>query len=548
MTEAAPSTPVVDESPTPLWTLLVPLAAHLAFSLTYAFLLPLWGAVPDEPIHYSHVKYVAEHWSLPVIDDPFRDLKEYYFVADPAGAAQHGPLYYWPAAVIYSLTTGLTLTAQQYVLRLWSVLLGALMVLFAWRAFALLFPGRALVTFGSTLLLTLIPHRLLVSAVIYADIGAAATATLALWALIWAVKTSPGGRGWVLAGMALGLAMLAKTSAVLIIPALLGALLVLWRRGTLSLRQADCDGLLYAAGMLLLSGWWLVRSVMLYGELLPTEPKPPGFGWLDVLFDPSFGFMLWMAVRGYWLSIWSQVGWLPGWAAQPVYGLLLALTGVTLAGLIAAAIRGASRGRATANAALAAGFVLTGLATFYAALHRTILVSFHSNEQTGKHAQTVLVAFIALAVAAWQHLAGARRVPAILMAAAGLMLILNVLSIHNLQTDLIPRFAPTPPEMATWKVKDLPTSGIPWVKERPATPNRYLINGPQSRHLPADGYGRDVERGAWSVGCGAWGVGRGVWGVGFGNGERQGRAESREGVAGFDRLIVERRSECRMPA
>jgi len=530
MTEAAPPTPVVDESAPPLWTLLAPLAAHLALSLTYAFLLPLWGAVPDEPIHYSHVKYVAEHWSLPVIDDPFRDLKEYYFVADPAGAAQHGPLYYWPAAVIYSLTTGLTLTAQQYALRLWSVLLGALMVFFAWRAFALLFPGRPLVTFGSTLLLTLIPHRLLVSAVIYADIGAAATATLALWGLIWAVKTSPGGRGWVLAGMALGLAMLAKTSAVLIIPALVGALLVLWRRGTLGLRRAVCDGLLYAAGMLLLSGWWLVRSVMLYGELLPTEPKPPGFGWLDVLFDPSFGFVGW-----------SQVGWLPGWAGQPVYGLLLALTGITLAGLIAAAVRGASRGAATANFALAAGFVLTGLATFYAALHRTILVSFHSNEQTGKHAQTVLVAFIALAVAAWQHLAGARRVPAVLAGAAALMVIFNVLSIYNLQTDLIPRFAPTPPEMATWKVRDLPTSGIPWVKERPATPNRYLINGPQSRHVA----------GMWGVGCGAapthtlqcfGGVLR------SGNGGRQRRTESREGVAGFDRLIVERRSECRVRA
>ena len=127
------------------------------------------------------------------------------------------------------------------------------------------------------------------------------------------------------------------------------------------------------------------------------------------------------------------------------------------------------------------------------------LVSFTA-EQTGKHAQTVLVAFIALAVAAWQHLAGVRRVAAVLMAAAGLMLVFNALSIHNLQTDLIPRFAPTPPEMATWKVKDLPTSGIPWVKERSATPNRYLLNGPQSRHLPAEEDGGDVGSGVWDGG------------------------------------------------
>ena len=95
------------------WMLPVVLATHLALAACYALLLPLWGAVPDEPLHYSHVKYVAEKWRLPVIQDPFRrDLKEYYFVADPAGAAQHGPAFYWPEAVIYKLTEGLTIYPQ----------------------------------------------------------------------------------------------------------------------------------------------------------------------------------------------------------------------------------------------------------------------------------------------------------------------------------------------------------------------------------------------------------------------------------------------------
>lgn len=467
---------------TPLWTLLVPLAFHLVLAGIYVVLLPLWGAVPDEPLHYSHVKYVAEHWKLPIIEDAFRDLKEYYFVADPAGTAQHGPLYYWPAALIYRATMSLTLTQQQYVLRLWSVFLGLLMIIFAWKAFCLLFPAQPLVSCASTLLLTLIPHRLMISAVIYNDIGAAAAATLAFWLLIRAAMSDNTARGWLWAGLGWGLAMLAKMAALVIIPAGLGVLFVRWRQKEMSLKQAAQYGLFYLLGGLLLCSWLLARNFYLYGELFPQEPKPPGYGWLDVIFDPTFGFAVWMTLRGYWLSLWSQVGWLPQEAAPPLYGLLLLLTAITGLGLLAG-VRGAYRGLNKAHCALLAGFFLTGLAALYGAFHRTILVSFHSHEQMGKHAQAELVPFIALAAAAWRHWAGPRRLPLILLAGAGIMFIFNMLSIYNLQTNLIPRFAPTPPPMASWKVKDLPARGIPWIQNRPDVPNRYLIHRQQS-HYP----------------------------------------------------------------
>lgn len=460
-------------SPPARWMLPVVLGLHLLLASYYAVALPLWGAVPDEPLHYSDIKFVAENWRLPVINDPFRDLKEYYFVADPAGAAQHGPTYYWSAAVIYKLAEGFSLTRQQYVLRFYSVLLGLLTVFLAYKAFQLLFPADPFLVLACTLLVTLMPHRLLMSAVMYADVMAILGTTVALHAIIWCVQTRQGAAGWLVAGLAFGFDVLTKTSAIVVVPGLAVTVALLWRGHEWSARQTAANVGAFAAGTLVLSGWWLWRSVHLYGELFPTEPMPPGYGWGDVIFDPSFPWVLWMAIRGYWLSLWSQVGWLPQWAVLPMYGLLLLGTAATLYGMLATLVR-RHTGGSTAYWALLWGFAVSGLTIFYAGLQRTILVSFHSNEQTGKHGQTVLVAFVALAVAGWEYLVGMRRAVGVVMAGAVLMALFNGLSVYNLQTNLIPRFAPTPPPLADCPVRDLPHGGMSWVKPWPNRLNRYL--------------------------------------------------------------------------
>ncbi len=380
------------------------------------------------------------------------------------------------------------MTTHQYVLRMYSVLLGLLTVYLAFLAFRLLFPGKPTLTLACTGLFTVMPHRLLMSAVMYADVMAILATTAALLAIIWCIQTRQGCRGWLIAGLVFGFDMITKTSAIVVLPGLLVAGILLWRRGEWTLKELLANAGCFLATTAATSGWWLIRSFLLYGELFPTEPKPPGYGWLDVIFDPKFPFALWMGVRGYWLSIWSQVGWLPEGIALPMYAVLLIGTAVTTVALIAG-LRGRFGGESSRIMALTWGSIVIGLVTLYAGLQRTILVSFHSNEQTGKHAQTVLVAFIMLAVLGWQRLLGTRRAVYAVWTAAGLMLLFNLLSIYNLQTNLIPRFAPMPPPMSTWKVKDLPVRGIPWVKDRPNTPNRYLIHEQQTNH-PAPQHGQ----------------------------------------------------------
>lgn len=469
------------------WMLWVPLAAHLLLATLYAFMLPLWGAVPDEPLHYSHIKYVAENWRLPPITAPHRDLLEYYFVADPASMAVHGPMYYWTGALLYKATVSLTLRQQQYVMRLYSVALGLLMVYLAWRCFELLFPRAPRTVFASTLLLCLMPHRLMISAVIYADVMAAVTATLAVYMLIRAVLRNGSSRGWLAAGAALGLALMTKQTGLMLVPGAFVALLLAARErhvgGSTALRWT----LAFVAGTAALCGWWYVRSIILYGTPVAFEPRTLQTNWSDLLFFPAAAaWQFWFTMRGLWLSVWSQVGWLPALAAQPMYALMLVLTTVVVVGLVVA-WRHRGRDLTDLRPSLLASFSVTAVALCVASLH-TVMMFPHFNEETGKHAQTLLVPLVALVVTGWRQMVGARRVPQVLLALAGLMLLFNALSIYNLKTNLIPRYAPTPPPMSTWKVKDLPTRGIPWVKDRPNTPNRYLIHHDQANcPTPQDG-------------------------------------------------------------
>lgn len=466
--------PVVKTRTAPRWLLPTLLALHVALAGYYAFLLPLWGSVPDEPLHYSHMKYVAENWRLPVISPPFRDLSEYYVTADPATTGQHGPLFYWPGAVIYKLTEGLTLKTQQYVLRMYPVVLGLLMVWLAWASFTLLFSNKPWHAFAATLLLVLVPHRLMIFGVIYLDSMATLTASLTLYALIRAVYVQPDWRGWALVGAAQGLALLTKQSGLMLLPAVVLAPVIMGRLNREQLLTTASKVGAVVGGVTLVSGWWYARNILVYGRIFPTDPGTPSVSLVDLLFAPEAPWFVWFVTRGWWLSVWSQVGWLPQWAERPLYGVLLALTAVVAAGLVVSLVRG-FRKQPAEERGLSFIFCLLAL-TMYAAALQWVMMLPHNNEETGKHAQTMLIALIPLVAVGWRPIIGAKRVPQALLLGAGLMLLFNVLSIYHLQADLIPRHARPDIPSATRKVKDLPSGGPPRVEHVPDVPHRYQIH------------------------------------------------------------------------
>ncbi|MCC7495566.1 MAG: glycosyltransferase family 39 protein [Fimbriimonadaceae bacterium] len=482
----------VSEQPVPVaprrgW-LVAALLMHFSLGGYYLARLPLWGAVPDEPLHYSTIKYDAEFLRQPVITNPrpwAEPLAVYCFTADPVGAGGHGPLYYWTCVPVFWLTRGLTVAAQQLVLRGWTLLLSSLLLWFAWRGLQLACRDDLRPVGPALLVIACWPHRLMLSAVIYNDIAVATMGALAVW-LLWRAAPLAGRRPWLLAGAAFGLAFLGKRSGLVLLP---GCLLLPWlwprqegRRWRAACRQNGA----WLLGAALVGGWWLWRDLWIYGRLFPTEP---GFEehytnalWLWFAHPEIFWFKVRLALPGLWLSLWSQVGWVPldvaAWRpiALALYGSLAVASGLTVVGLVGACCSRRRRLTGEPRALLGSAAVMV-LGMVYGALHWVVQYSLHNHQETGKHALVVLLPLLLLVVTAGRWLAGPDRVAPLLVALAVLLLSFNVASIVRLEGYLIPTWRPPTPNLAGERVRDLPSGVAPGIWHRYRVPGTIQRGG-----------------------------------------------------------------------
>lgn len=469
-----------------LW---VAVALHFVIGGIYAATLPLWGGVPDEPIHYSRIKYEGEFGKFALVTNPRlwgEPLSVYCFTADPVGAAAHGPLYYVTGVPIFRLTRGLTVEQQLYVLRCLSLLYGAAMIPLAWWILGMIFPRDPGLVVAGTFVVLLHPHRLLMSAVVYNDIATGATMFLYLGLLLRAIRDEGTARDWFWAGCALGLAFLAKRVALVAIPASLVALALQQQRVKLPNVEAAKRFALWSAGAVLICGWWVWHDYRLYGVLFPTEP---GFGdasWMEAYFGwgDRFWWGLRYCLRGLWLSIWSQVGWVPwedapGWIVvqgKLLYGLYGGGTILTVVGYFGG-YRSRWRGLTIQQRDGLTVFVVVVLGMVYGAVHWVMRYSFHNNEETGKHAISLFVCLVALMAAAWRWLLGPRRAPIGLWVGVALMAWFNLTALTWLKVELIPRWAPPTPALAHERVKDLPSGVAPGMWHRYRVPGAVQRGG-----------------------------------------------------------------------
>lgn len=470
------------------------LALHFVLGCLYLLILPLWGGVPDEPLHYSHIKFVGEFWRVPLITDPRSfggGLADYCFTADPVGTAQHGPLYYWTAAPLFWVSKGLSVEAQQYLLRVLSLLWGAAMLLPVWAILKRVFSGSPQLAGALLLCLTLLPHRLLMSAVIYNDIACATMLSLALWTLARALEDDATWKSWLWAGVALGLAALTKRVALVAFPAFL---LGIWmtrtpRRPLVSLLNVGT----FLGAFVVVAGWWFLRDLSLYGELFPTEPSFARRTWSELLlYAPAdqLRFMFTYALRGLWLSLWSQVGWIP-WDAGGLWGALslflyggFALVSFLCATGFFAGIKSKWRdldlyARRWAWLSLV---VLIGMV--YGALRWVLLSSFHGNEETGKHAIAISVCVLIVLGAAsrfWLR----ERAALLPLCLAGMLAVFNIGSLVYLSTVLVPRYRPATPALASMRVADLPSGRAPGIWHRYRVPGTVQLGGELPRPASA---------------------------------------------------------------
>lgn len=319
---------------------------YLIIGSLYALRTPAWQT-PDEPAHFNYVRQLA-HGRLPIME--MGDYNEAYRneIISAGFAPQYDvsiityedwqpPLYYLLQTPVYKLTSG-SLTAM----RLFSVLMGAGVVLFAYGIARLLFPQQEWVAWTTAVFVAFVPQHLAIMGSVNNDSGAELLIAAILYLLIkWLPqdKNDDPQRYPIAIGLLLGLGFLTKGTVYLMAP--VAGVALLWRywRDWSALIKHGFTLFLPAA---ILGALWWVRNILTYGGLDiigKTRHDEVVIGqirtaeWID-----QFGLAETVSrfVQTTFNSFWGQFGWMalpmPLWIYRP----LLLLTAVALVGLLLA--------------------------------------------------------------------------------------------------------------------------------------------------------------------------------------------------------------------
>jgi 4-amino-4-deoxy-L-arabinose transferase-like glycosyltransferase len=212
------------------------------------------GVLVDSPVDPALQQYAAECG----FDNP--PLRPY--------ESSQAPLYYLVVGLIAS-PMSYNPHVLLYMARLVAVSFGAGTIFFCWRATRSLAPGEPLLASATAAVILLMPQFDFNAATAGNDsaLNCACAAALAFW--IRGLR-QPEYDPWMLrGGAAAGLAILAKISALALLPAL--ALVVIFRAGQAPegrerWRRPLRMGLGAATMVALTAGWWFVRNAMIYGD------------------------------------------------------------------------------------------------------------------------------------------------------------------------------------------------------------------------------------------------------------------------------------------
>ena len=334
--------------------LLLILAAYLALATGYAVVTPPWQA-PDEPAHFNYIRHVWETRSLPELrpgDYPaatLEELKQRKWPPDlPVDSLRYEshqpPLFYLLAAPVYGLAQalGLGLRGTVVALRLVSVVLGAVLLLLAYRLARRALPEAPTLALAATAFVAFLPMHLAVTAAINNDTLSEVVLAGLLLLSLGRLEGRVSQRRWlVLGALLVGVALLTKTTIYLSALALPAAaeLGAWWRRGRFGLAPALSVVLNQYVGALVVSGAWFLRNQALYGA-------GDYFGWgrHDSIVVGQLTTREWLArvglVRGLrqavstlFQSFWGVFGWLGAPFQNEVYWVLYTVTALAVLGL-----------------------------------------------------------------------------------------------------------------------------------------------------------------------------------------------------------------------
>ncbi len=311
-------------------------ATYCILGLAYALETPKWQ-VPDEPAHYNYVLYLAENYRFPVLqvgDYPHQYLEEIKAARFPLHMSiaplryeyHQPPLYYVLAATLYKATGFLGFEGQFLILRLFSVLLGCLLLLVAYAIVKEIFPDDEFLALATTALIATVPMHIAMTAAINNDALAELILALLIWLCIRSLKFGLSQRQLLFLGLLLALALLTKTT--IYAPAVLSIILALGLRARVEGKRNFLRQLGLIFGPAMLSSWWFLRNLLTYGDL-------DLFGWQRhdsiVIGQPTTAqwisqYGLSKVIQDFFTtsfhSFWAQFGWMGILVDSRLYTLL----------------------------------------------------------------------------------------------------------------------------------------------------------------------------------------------------------------------------------
>lgn len=230
-----------------------------------------------------------------------------YFPSGYQYVANHPPLYYAAMAPVYAATARLSPVAQHYAMRLAAIPFGLITVYAAYRSARALMPGDAFLVVTVPALVAFQPQISYEAAMVNNDIVAIALTSLLIWAVIVGIRDRFPLRLSIAVGALLGLDLLAKGTAVAIVPVV--ALAVLLAVGWRDWRGLLARGVAIGLPAALLAAPWYGYLYRTYGdfsglarvEALQYWNTPMG-SFIELLTDPDF-------VVNRFRETWGEFGW-----------------------------------------------------------------------------------------------------------------------------------------------------------------------------------------------------------------------------------------------
>lgn len=381
---------------------------YLAIATLYAIWTPKWQA-PDEPAHFNYIRHIAETGTLPVLQPGDYDqaylekIKAAKFPATMSIDAiryesYQPPLYYLAATPVYWLARGAGIDAIVIALRLFSIVLGALVLLVAFNVIHTLFPDDHWLALATVGWMATVPQHLAVSASISNDLAAELVLGLILWVVVMRIQRTLSDSQFVwLGGILFGAALLTKTTiyvpgAALLIGAHIASAKLAPRFASRSLRLTFYS---FALALCLASPMF-IRGALTYGLTDPlgiarhdavvigqptTAEMIAQFGFQRIAFD-------FFAIT--FKSFWAQFGWMGVLVNDRIYVALAILSAIALLGLVFYGLR-LARQRERLTALQWAGIALLGT-LFLLALADYIAYNFKFLQFQGRYLFVSLIA------------------------------------------------------------------------------------------------------------------------------------------------------------